>query len=698
MSCRLKPRRINDRKRSAAGLFLKMKFLLRTKHIFSSSNAHRTLASVFAALALALIGGLAVLAQHASQPKLINLYPTTYSADGWSNATAAFMQDVSEDGIYQDFNIANSSYSLNGDITPSSIPAVLNNPAPSPVQSPSPSIDQTLPSSASSEATSFAPAVSQQVSATEKPQPAASPPASYEPSSAPAVTSYNEPAASIEYSPSPAPVSDSPSPTTETSPSPEIPAFTPAASDALPETVFPPADAGQPAVSRRANLNSLQKFIAGLSSQICGLREVEAQSIGQGMLPEAPLSDDIPAASAQKALFASSSIVFSDFGVSGEQEKIYNAQLRFSLAARPILQEVTSVASIVPSSLLVQFYYGRKWETAGEIVIDKEISNALNGGYFLYALPIFNSWEDLSKLKIRFVHRGPAPSVAYLDSVWIEIDTNKTVVEEPSTELEIDEDKLRSEGKILGLMSRKDVFNPEENPELKLKYVSNRNVLGKILDTITFQNGYKVKDVSFRDAVGNIVHLPYEISYGENNEWSFRVTAPSRSFKPGKYVMEAQIDEGWGSYSGEQAFYWGVLAVNTDKSVYKSGESAYIQMASLTDGGNTMCDANLRLTITGPDGNPKPFFTQAGTISESGKCGPNKVIVDEPDYFLNFPVTATGTYAMVLSRLDEEGRTIHEIADSFEVRSYAPFDISRKGPTRIYPLASYSMSLDISAK
>jgi len=48
--------------------------------------------------------------------------------------------------------------------------------------------------------------------------------------------------------------------------------------------------------------------------------------------------------------------------------------------------------------------------------LENEISNNLNGGYFLYALPVFESWEDLNNLKIRFTYQNsqyPISNIQY---------------------------------------------------------------------------------------------------------------------------------------------------------------------------------------------------------------------------------------------------------------------------------------------
>ena len=130
---------------------------------------------------------------------------------------------------------------------------------------------------------------------------------------------------------------------------------------------------------------------------------------------------------------------------------------------------------------------------------------------------------------------------------------------------------------------------------------------------------------------------------------------PGNTFKPGIWRMEIEFETQEAVFVAEQEFAWGVLAINTNKSIYVnsplsttnintndheisatssdisdtsfvSKEVAYMQMAALKNDGHTICDANLELEIVSPGG--------LGTypeVQKSGRCGPNNVI-DVPDY------------------------------------------------------------------
>ena len=161
-----------------------------------------------------------------------------------------------------------------------------------------------------------------------------------------------------------------------------------------------------------------------------------------------------------------------------------------------------------------------------------------------------------------------------------------------------------------------------------------------------------------------------------------------RSFVPGLYHL--QIGEGVSSF--EQDFLWGVLALNTHKSIYHTEDEAFIGMAVLDDTGHVVCDANVTLAITSPTGEVTTLSTAAGSIFISPECSVYGVTT-LPDYYASYSVKGEGTYTMNLTAHTSNG--IRTLTDTFTVANNASFDVARHGPTRIYPPAKYTMSINI---
>ncbi len=154
---------------------------------------------------------------------------------------------------------------------------------------------------------------------------------------------------------------------------------------------------------------------------------------------------------------------------------------------------------------------------------------------------------------------------------------------------------------------------------------------------------------------------------------------------PGK--MTLQITGSSGKVMS-QDFLWGVLAINTDKTVYVSGESAYIQMASLDNNGHTLCTSNLTLTVTTPEG----VVLHPG-VRTSPTCGPDN-FTNSPDYFAYISTFSAGQYDIQLTNTDNGA----DASSFFVVRSGDPLAIQRVGATRINPfLSAYTMTMKVTA-
>jgi four helix bundle protein len=141
-------------------------------------------------------------------------------------------------------------------------------------------------------------------------------------------------------------------------------------------------------------------------------------------------------------------------------------------------------------------------------------------------------------------------------------------------------------------------------------------------------------------------------------------------------------------------FSKGVLALNSNKSVYLPGEKAEFYFASLDSGGRTLCNSNLQVEITGPDGKTTSLSTADKTIANSPTCGDDNV-TNDPDYIASQILEEKGQYKLKLTDLDS-GKTAEA---SIQVTESISFDIQRSGATRINPFKSdrYPMVITVKA-
>lgn len=181
---------------------------------------------------------------------------------------------------------------------------------------------------------------------------------------------------------------------------------------------------------------------------------------------------------------------------------------------------------------------------------------------------------------------------------------------------------------------------------------------------------------------------------GNRNTLDVSVDQPDSSFMPGAYLLSLEVEYGSIIYELEQEFYWGVLVINSDKAIYQKGDTAYVQMAALTAGGDARCDANLTLEVTSPAGIRTFYDTADESLQLSGICNGNNV-TDTPDYFVYVDMNKIGSYTFEL--IDNE--TGYTTQTGREVVAATPVTLTREGATRINPFKSvYTMTLTISSE
>ncbi|MDO8472146.1 MAG: hypothetical protein Q7S64_03315, partial [bacterium] len=181
-----------------------------------------------------------------------------------------------------------------------------------------------------------------------------------------------------------------------------------------------------------------------------------------------------------------------------------------------------------------------------------------------------------------------------------------------------------------------------------------------------------------------------------DNDRTFAVTVPQAELKhPGKYVLSITIKGSRGEQHLTQNFYWGVLALNFNQSTYKIGERAELGLAVLDNNGHTLCDAQLNLKVIAPNGQETALSTAAKSITVADTCA-ERSVTNVPDYQTTYTPSVNGQYRVELTAETSNGQRF--MTDLFEVTDQAPFVVKRAGPTRIYPPATYEMTVSVTAQ
>ena len=215
------------------------------------------------------------------------------------------------------------------------------------------------------------------------------------------------------------------------------------------------------------------------------------------------------------------------------------------------------------------------------------------------------------------------------------------------------------------------VYALSENPKFEIPAQS----LGAIKDK---------PDIEVKHSTGVPVDVNVKTEKAQNGNYEVTLER-SETFRPGKYLMVVKGQ----NEAIYKDFYWGVLAVNTNKSLYSKNDEALLQLAVLDQWGHTQCDANVELKVKTPSGR-----TNTLDIEKNSTCDRDNV-VDTADYLSKYKVTETGTYTLTLTNLDN-GFTL---ATQFKSVDKADFSVERLGATRINPFKAdyYTMTIKVKA-
>jgi Domain of unknown function (DUF2341) len=235
-------------------------------------------------------------------------------------------------------------------------------------------------------------------------------------------------------------------------------------------------------------------------------------------------------------------------------------------------------------------------------------------------------------------------------------------------------------------------FEAGELPSFKFQFRTQRTVVARMANWVLGRdNSFKLEKTRLYDSGGVERDMPVEVKIGAGGDWTLEFGKQPRAFRPGKYSMDLVIREGSQTYTDSVEFYWGILALNLDKSVYKPGESVQLMMGVLDERGDTVCDADLVLTVTSPNG-----VSAEVPVEQSGVCGFNNV-VEVADYATHYSVSVPGMYTVELAEYNADGIIAHQLGDTIRVEESSPFVIKRSGATRIYPVADYAMTIELTA-
>ena len=197
--------------------------------------------------------------------------------------------------------------------------------------------------------------------------------------------------------------------------------------------------------------------------------------------------------------------------------------------------------------------------------------------------------------------------------------------------------------------------------------------------------------VKLRAANGRIFFPRYRFAKG-NGE----LILSERRFTPGLYtlIVSKKYLRSGREEVADQAFAWGVLSLNTNQDRYRPGETSHIAIGVLDELGAIVCDADLELSITNPNGVVTTVSTNGGGISVTGTCGYKKAGFIIPDYETFVSMNIEGAYHLELTANNLLGSS-HKLTSDVQVVASPPYIIHRAAATRLWPFAPSPMTIEV---
>ena len=130
----------------------------------------------------------------------------------------------------------------------------------------------------------------------------------------------------------------------------------------------------------------------------------------------------------------------------------------------------------------------------------------------------------------------------------------------------------------------------------------------------------KIIETSVYDSQGRLTNIEPEIEEVRND--TFSITLPTtRGFRAGLYTLDVALTKDNVTHREKEEFMWGLVSLNTKKSVYKLGEVAEFILVVLDKDGHSVCGGDIELRITDCANKTVYLSTSNGTITPGDDCG-----------------------------------------------------------------------------
>src|SRR5579885_2916531 len=234
----------------------------------------------------------------------------------------------------------------------------------------------------------------------------------------------------------------------------------------------------------------------------------------------------------------------------------------------------------------------------------------------------------------------------------------------------------------LSLNATKSSYKLTDNPELNFQYVNDTTYakLAKIVkaqkeksQSGAWQSSKESITIKVLDPHG--IPIQASTTFAKIREGKFDIKiSSSRYGKPGLYTAIVELTKNGKKYVSPTQFAWGLVIVNTNKGIYKPGETANLTIVVLNNMGQPVCNSQISMSIISPDLTNTILSSNNG-ITRDASCGV---------YYAQYVPSIEGNYTVNVSASTPNGMT-HFTTYFLTKNSYA-FDIIRTADSKIDPI------------
>jgi hypothetical protein len=240
----------------------------------------------------------------------------------------------------------------------------------------------------------------------------------------------------------------------------------------------------------------------------------------------------------------------------------------------------------------------------------------------------------------------------------------------------LSEDQVKNlKDKLKLLVSQiKDESKNKQKPKLdsainKIEKITNKS---KETQKNSWKGNNENISVEIFDSHNNKINFETELV--KEREGKFNIKIDTQNTKPGLYKIKTILNVNGEEHITENEFAWGLVSVNTIKSIYKPNDVADLEIVVLNSTGNPVCDSNITMNIVDPNLS-STTLTSNDKITSEPSCGL---------YSANYQTQNSGNYTIDIQAETETG--IANFSTYFIVQESFDYDVTRYAESVIDPI------------